>query len=246
MVRARLSPLFAALTLLVAVSTAEDVVGQAGPSAPPRHAVSQPGIVHPATAQRTASQSPGKSARRPKRVARTKKVPAWPNYETRRADFLRRLNDANATGQPTPDPLLQYLVSEVVATGLVGTEEDVRVFLLALPSGNTFVASPGTRLYNGTLEEIVVGRSGYLEEVRVIFAELKSARSGGTQLMTKLVQEPPAKPEQSLPTAAPPVRVEGPPAEQGSGESTTRTDGGTQPPSGEKSTSLPSTPTPNP
>jgi hypothetical protein len=146
-------------------------------------------------------RSKSKAARgRQSRAA--KAVPAWPSFETRHADFLRHMEETNATGSPAPDPLTQYLVGEVVVTGLFETDEGMGAFLLALPSGNTFFATPGARLYNGTLEEIAGGREGYLDDIRVVFTERAAARGGAERLTAKRVEGPPPKPAPE-PTPAP-------------------------------------------
>jgi hypothetical protein len=67
--------------------------------------------------------------RRRKQVAPKKAVPTWPSYEARRDDFLRRVRGANAAGQSAPDPLSQFLVSEIIVTGIYETENGNVVFL---------------------------------------------------------------------------------------------------------------------
>ena len=107
-----------------------------------------------------------------------KKSSAWPSFDDRHGDFLRRLGDANANGYQAPDPLSQYLVDELVVTGLFETENGFGAFFLATPSGNTFFAAPGAPVYNGQFREVRIGRPGYLEDVRVVFSERATAKGG--------------------------------------------------------------------
>lgn len=126
-------------------------------------------------------------------AAQTKKKPArskpagtgkqppksvWPPFETRRADWIKRKQAATDAGTRGPEPLAQYLVDEVVVTGVYDTETGYGVFALARPTGNTFFAVPGAELYNGRLAEIRPAASGFVEDFEIVFVERTGAGKG--------------------------------------------------------------------
>lgn len=138
------------------------------------------------------------------------KAPAFPSYDDRHGAFLRLVSEANANGYQPPDPLSQYLVDELVVTGLFETEDGYGAFFLARPSGNTFFAAPGVSLYNGRFLEIRLGRPGYLEDVRVVFSERAGAK-GAERTVVKTVEgiEPKAPPPAPAPPAPAPAEKSG-------------------------------------
>jgi hypothetical protein len=142
--------------------------------------------------------------RRRKQVAPKKAVPTWPSYEVRRDDFLRRVRGANAAGQVAPDPLSQFLVSEIVVTGIYETENGFGAFLHAIPNGRTFESRPGSELYNGRLANIIVGPSGFMDEGSVVFLE-RAFGAPDEREVSKRIEKAPERPAASTP-AQPPTR----------------------------------------
>jgi hypothetical protein len=142
--------------------------------------------------------------RRRKQAAPKKVVPTWPSYELRRDDFLRRVRGANSAGETAPDPLSQFLVSEVIVTGIYETENGFGAFLHALPNGRTFESRPGSELYNGRLANIIVGPSGFMDEGNVVFLE-RSYESPAEREVSKRIERAPERPPAVVP-AQPPTR----------------------------------------
>jgi hypothetical protein len=135
--------------------------------------------------------APAPSAQKRRKQARPKKVePVWPAYEARRSEFLASVRGAAVAGAESPDPLTQFLVSEVIVTGIFETENGYGVFLHALPNGRTFDARPGTQLYNGRLYDIVVGPEGYMDEGTVVFVERPSLTTPERQVAKRLERAP--------------------------------------------------------
>ena len=104
---------------------------------------------------------------------------------------------ALGSGAAEPDPLWQYLVSEVIVTGVFETEDGMGVFVHATPTGNTFFARPGAELYNGRLVEVRPGASGFADAAEAVFAERSQA--GAARTVVKRVETVPAP----APTPAP-------------------------------------------
>ncbi len=137
--------------------------------------------------------------RRRKPVAPKKQVPTWPTYEARRQDFLQRVRSANGAGLTSPDPLTQFLVSEVIVTGIFETENGFGAFLHALPNGRTFESRPGSELYNGRLTNIIVGPNGFMDEGSVVFLERPSLAAPEREV-SKRIERAPEKPAAETPT----------------------------------------------
>jgi hypothetical protein len=154
-------------------------------------------VADPSSSQST---SASKSRRGGRGRAAAKAAPAWPAFEARHAEWVRRRESAAAAGLNGPDPLTQYLVAEVVVSGVYDTDNGFGVFLHASPTGNTFFATPGSTLYNGRLLEIVPAASGFSEDVVVVFAE-RTGKSGEERRVTKRIE---AAPSPAAPESPPP------------------------------------------
>src|SRR5215207_6485354 len=64
-----------------------------------------------------------------------KPVPVpFPPLEQRQQDYLRAKQEARQRGGAEPDPIVQYLVSELVVTGVFETDNGVGAFVQAIPS----------------------------------------------------------------------------------------------------------------
>jgi hypothetical protein len=153
-------------------------------------------VADPSFAQ---SNRASKSRRGGRGRAAAKAAPAWPAFEARHDEWVRRRESAAAAGLNGPDPLTQYLVAEVIVSGVYDTDTGFGVFLHASPSGNTFFATPGSALYNGRLLEIVPAASGFSEDIVVVFAE-RTGKSGEERRVTKRIE---AAPGPTAPEAPP-------------------------------------------
>lgn len=156
-------------------------------------------VVDPSLAQ---SKGSSKTRRGGRGRMAAKAAPAWPAFESRHAEWLRRRESAAAAGLDGPDPLTQYLVADVVVTGVYDTDTGYGVFLHAAPTGNTFFATPGATLYNGRLVEIAPGAAGVSDDVVVVFAE-RTGRSGEERRVTKRIEAPPERVAPEAPAPAP-------------------------------------------
>jgi hypothetical protein len=124
-----------------------------------------------------------------------------PGFDARHSEWIRRKESAAAAGADGPDALTQYLVEEIVVTGVFDADGGDGVFLFARPTGTTFFAAAGAVLYNGRLAEIRRGESGFVEDTEVVFVE--SAGKAGGRTVVKRVEAAPAteRPASNAPEA---------------------------------------------
>jgi hypothetical protein len=104
----------------------------------------------------------------------------FPPLEARRAEFQQKLLRAQAAGVPEPDPLTQYLVSELDVLGIFRDEHGPGAFLRAQPTGTTFFARRGARCFNGEL--LRIEESPDLSGSKVIFREISYIEVGKKQI----------------------------------------------------------------
>jgi hypothetical protein len=149
-----------------------------------------------ARSKKTSKNTPGTKSTR-------KAVSPWPSFEQRRAQFLSRVEELHAQGIE-PNPLSQYLVSEVIVTGVFETDRGVGAFILALPTGNTFFARGGTTLYNGRVAAVSTGSQDGIPQVQFVERQPK----GGEQVVFKRVQDAPVPPVAEPPAPTAPVPAE--------------------------------------
>lgn len=98
----------------------------------------------------------------------------FPSFEQRNQEFLQAKQRARAQGMAEPDPLGQYLVSEVSVVGVFQSERGPGAFVQAGPTGTTFFVYGGTRLYNGEIVSINSGTDFNLGQV--VFREMTKYR----------------------------------------------------------------------
>jgi hypothetical protein len=92
-----------------------------------------------------------------------------PTLSQRTQEFQATRQQALQEKRPAPNPVGQYLVSEVTVLGVFETENGLGVFVEAEPTKQTFFVTAGTRLYNGELMEIQPG--SFSQPARVVFRE---------------------------------------------------------------------------
>lgn len=161
-------------------------------------------LIAPAPPARGQSED-GSNSKPRGRAAKSSKKPktstSAASFESRRADWIRRKEAANAAGATGPDPLEQYLVSEVLVTGLFETDAGYGVFLLATPTNNTFFATNGAKLFNGRLVSIDKIAGAFADDAQIVFEERSG--KGSAQRVVKRVVAVPAKADDAEP--APPA-----------------------------------------
>ena len=120
----------------------------------------------------------------------------FPTLDQRQAEFQMSRAEAGRRGQPEPDAIGQYLVSELTVTGMFQTDEGTGAFILAGPTNNTFFVKAGTRVYNGEIVAINTGTDFGVGQV--VFRELTKYRirkkeENRVNMITKAVTSPAPK-----------------------------------------------------
>jgi hypothetical protein len=115
--------------------------------------------------------------------SRTPRAVGFPGLEVRRAEFRQKVVAARNSSQAEPDPLTQYLVSELDVLGVFSDERGQGVFLRAQPTGTTFFVRQGAKCYNGQISR-VEGNAADLAGSRVVFKETSFAEVDGKQTPT--------------------------------------------------------------
>ena len=107
---------------------------------------------------RPAGRDPFKKIIKPKpkpgAAAKAPRPLGFPSLEERRARFRQLVDEANVRDQAEPNPVLQYLVSELEITGVFRDQSGYGAFVRATPTGTTFFIRRGTRCYNGEVLRI--------------------------------------------------------------------------------------------
>jgi hypothetical protein len=94
----------------------------------------------------------------------------FPPLEQRMQEYVSAKQSARASGRSEPNPIGQYLVSELTVTGVFQTDRGVGAFVVANPTQTTFFVAPGTRVYNGEIVTINTGSN--FSQGQVVFREL--------------------------------------------------------------------------
>jgi len=115
--------------------------------------------------------------------SKTPKAVGFPAIDVRRAEFRQKVVTARRSGQAEPDPLTQYLVSELDVLGVFSDEKGPGVFLRAQPTGTTFFVRQSARCYNGQVVR-VESDSADLTGSRVVFKETSFTEVDGKQTPT--------------------------------------------------------------
>jgi hypothetical protein len=104
----------------------------------------------------------------------------FPSLEARRSEFRRAVEMAVAADRPEPDPLSQYLVSEIEVTGIFRDDRGPGAFVKAMPTGTMFFVRGGARVYNGELLRIE-SNDGGAGPSQVTFREVSYIEQNGKQ-----------------------------------------------------------------
>jgi len=133
-----------------------------------------------------------RGAKRPSADAnRAKRTGGWPAFETRHTEWIRRKQVAAEAGHSGPEPLVQYLVDEIIVTGVFESEKGFGAFLYARPTGTTFFVEAGEVLFNGRLTAVTPGESGFVEDTEIVFVE-RSSGNGPERRVVKHVEPAPS------------------------------------------------------
>jgi hypothetical protein len=125
-----------------------------------------------------------KAVRDPKKAEKMKLL-GFPALATRRVEFQQKVQAAQDRNLPEPDPVGQYLVSELEVTGIFRDGRGHGAFVRALPTGTTFYVRGGARCYNGEVLRIETDESE--DGSRVLFREVSILEQGGKQTQQERV-----------------------------------------------------------
>lgn len=118
-----------------------------------------------------------KQAKSAKAVAR---LQGFSSLEVRRAEFKQKVDQARSRDLSEPDPVSQYLVTELDVTGVFRDDRGFGAFVRASPTGSMFFVRNGTRVYNGEVVRIE-GDSAETGGARVMFREVSYMETNGKQ-----------------------------------------------------------------
>jgi hypothetical protein len=146
----------AALVVSLSAITAAAQEGSQNPQAKKEYLGPAADSIQP---YRSANRDPFRRAVKPKAstkagVSKVPKMVGLPTLDVRRAEFKRKVDEAETRGMVPPDPVSQYLISEVEVTGIFRDSRGYGAFFRAQPTGTMFFVRSGTRLYNGEIVRI--------------------------------------------------------------------------------------------
>lgn len=132
---------------------------------------------------RSSGRDPFKRTIKPK-TARGKQQQArllgFPSLDVRRAEFRQKVDQARARDGAEPDPVSQYLVSELDITGVFRDDRGFGAFVRAQPTGTMFFVRNGARCYNGEVMRIG-GDASDSAGAKVMFREVSYQEINGKQ-----------------------------------------------------------------
>lgn len=154
-------------------------------------------LVLPSLAQKKRT-SKGKSTSAGRKAAAP--TSPWPPFSARHSEWVRKREMAATTGGEDPNPLTQYLVGEILVTGVFETDSGPGVFLYATPTKSVFFAQPGAALYNGRIAEIRVPSNGFVsEDAEIVFVERSPKKGDERQIVRRVESSPTPEPEPEPP-----------------------------------------------
>jgi len=122
---------------------------------------------------------PGKSAKPPRALG-------FPTLDVRRAEFRQKVEVARTRGMNEPDPVQQYLISELDITGIFRDERGAGAFVRAQPTGTMFFVRQGTACYNGEIVRIETDEAE-TGGTKVLFREVSYIEINGKQSLQERV-----------------------------------------------------------
>lgn len=132
---------------------------------------------------RPSGRDPFKKTVKPK-GARAKQLQSrmlgFPSLDVRRMEFRQKVEQARARDAAEPDPVSQYLVSELDITGVFRDDRGFGAFVRAQPTGTMFFVRSGARCYNGEVMRIG-GDASDPGNAKVMFREVSYMEVNGKQ-----------------------------------------------------------------
>jgi hypothetical protein len=119
----------------------------------------------------------------------------FPPIESRRAEYRQKVDQARARDLAEPEPVTQYLVTELDVMGVFRDERGYGAFMRAQPTGTTLFVRNGARCYNGEVTRIE-GDGAETGGAKVMFKEFSFMEANGkrTQQERMVVKAPTASP----------------------------------------------------
>ena len=132
---------------------------------------------------RSSGRDPFKKTVKPK-TPRGKQAQArmlgFPTLDVRRAEFRQKVEQVRARDGAEPDPVSQYLVSELDVTGVFRDDRGYGAFVRAQPTGTMFFVRNGVRCFNGEILRIG-GDASDPGSAKVVFREVSYQDLNGKQ-----------------------------------------------------------------
>lgn len=129
--------------------------------------------------KKTVKPKPGKSSKTPRALG-------FPTLDARRAEFRQKVDTARTRGLSEPDPVQQYLISELDITGVFRDERGEGAFVRAQPTGTMFFVRRGTACYNGEIVRIETDEAE-TGGAKVLFREVSYLEVNGKQSLQERV-----------------------------------------------------------
>ena len=104
----------------------------------------------------------------------------FPTLDMRRAEFRQKVEQARVRDAAEPDPVSQYLVSELEITGVFRDDRGAGAFVRAQPTGTMFFVRNGAKCYNGEVARIG-GDASDPGGAKVMFREVSYMEVNGKQ-----------------------------------------------------------------
>jgi hypothetical protein len=119
----------------------------------------------------------------------------FPPIEMRRAEYRQKVDQARTRDLTEPEPVTQYLVTELDVMGVFRDERGYGAFVRAQPTGTTLFVRNGARCYNGEVTRIE-GDGAESGGAKVMFKEISFMELNGkrTQQERMVAKAPTASP----------------------------------------------------
>ncbi|HVG22018.1 MAG TPA: hypothetical protein VNI02_23490 [Blastocatellia bacterium] len=118
----------------------------------------------------------------------------FPPVEVRRAEYRQMVDQARTRDLAEPEPVTQYLVSELDVMGVFRDERGYGAFVRAQPTGTTLFVRSGARCYNGEVTRIE-GDAAETGGAKVTFKEISFMELNGKRTQQeRMVMKAPAVP----------------------------------------------------
>lgn len=146
---------------------------------------------------RSSGRDPFRKTIRPKAGRGKQQLPPhvlpFPSLDARRMEFRQQVEQARARDGAEPDPVSQYLITELQITGVFRDDRGPGAFVKAQPTGTMFFVRNGSRCYNGEVVRIG-GDPSDPASANVVFREVSYLEVNGKRsTQERVVTKSPAE-----------------------------------------------------